>query len=167
MAATDVSADTHEVPEPPLSKWFTSWRFSVATLAVFGLLAVFCYGFARDMLLRSEGALFVVEPAIVEFSMPEGADPGEISVSLRSISNHRIRIVGASTSCTCLVPGNQFPLELGIGERRDIVFQVRVPASKRDGGTVGVARFFVEEKSPPVVVEFRLAKDTNSAAASR
>ena len=131
------------------------WGLRALLFAVSMTSVILLYGFVRGFLLRQNGVLYVAEPAIVKISSTVEGKVANATVNLRSISNRRVRIVGASTSCTCLVPGSQFPIELEPGESRGVHFKINLNDQIRQkGGTVGQATFFVEAESPPVTVQF-------------
>lgn len=150
----------------PLNKIYR-WVLYALSLAVSIAAAVLLYGFVRDILLRQSGLLYVAEPAIVKVPAPIEGNVASVDVKLRSISDKPVRIVGASTSCSCLVPGSQFPIELGPGESHSVRFRINVDERTRQkGGTIGQAIFLVEAASPPVMVQFVEDAIPRQAAAS-
>lgn len=143
------------------------WRLPLVSILISAALAGAFYGVARDSLLQQSGVLIVAEPAVVEFRAPDDCNVVDVRVTLRNIAGSLLRLVGVSTSCSCLVPVSQFPLILAPGEKRVIHFQVEIDDEIRTrGGTMGRAEFLVEVGSPPIVVEFSLLPGSDSTAAS-
>jgi hypothetical protein len=130
-------------------KWLPAYMCSSAVLLG---VAAFNYQPIRDTLLRWEGWL-VVPVAERIIALPCNPSKAVATVSMRNLSADSIRIVGASTSCSCIAATNAYPATIESCKLGSITFELFVPEGATEGDLLGSARFFIESesRSPQVV----------------
>lgn len=109
----------------------------------------------RDALLRLDGRLIVPEEARVS-ARSTTQDSATATVTLRNLTAEPIRIVGASTTCSCIAATRSFPVMLEPHDTISIHFELTVPEDAKPGDPLGSARFFTESRSRVPQVEFLL-----------
>ena len=88
-------------------------------------------------------------------------DAGSLSmypVQIKNVSARDVRVVGAQSSCSCVIPGNCFPFKIMSGERRSVPFEVRVSERSVPGQLLANVDFLFEtaENATSARVVFRL-----------
>ncbi len=107
---------------------------------------------ARDTLLRWEGNLIVpVTNRVV--ALRRTPRQAVATVVLRNLTAEPIRVVGASTTCSCIATKNAFPVTIEPRNQQTVTFDLVVPDHATEGDRLGGAKVFTESesRSPQVV----------------
>ena len=140
---------------------FTSRRRLLGTACAVAVLAGFVSVVplsARDAILRWNGNL-VVPVDVRVLALPKTDNYAAATVTLRNLTANPIRVVGASTTCSCIAATNAFPVTLGPYRKESFNFELAVPKDTRKGDQLGSARFFTESESKAPQVEFALGSN--------
>jgi hypothetical protein len=124
------------------------------TLAVSVAVAYVLYGTIQHFLLSQSGYLVVTEPETITFSAPRDAEFVDVPARLRNISGKRVRIVGASSSCTCLTLDDRLPLALEPFGTCEVHFRIRIVKGQEKAAAISTSTLFVEA-GVPVTISFR------------
>lgn len=136
------------------------WTFGVASMLSVALgLAGGMRQPIHDALLRLDGRLVVPEEARVA-ARSTTQDSAAATVTLRNLTARPIRVVGASTTCSCIAATRSFPAMLEPHDTLSIHFELTVPKHAKPGDPLGSARFFTESTSRVPHVEFLLGSGT-------
>jgi hypothetical protein len=130
----------------------------MACLLVAGLLLIFSGFSVNDLLLRLRGTLVIAESQTVFVPQDRADGTAAHKVILRSLSNEPIRLVGATSSCSCVSSGTRFPITLEPLQRQILEYSVHLPERANAGDLLAKIKFFVEADSSPLIVEFRVGE---------
>ena len=148
--------DTQHVPASP-SRCTSRERLlgsACAIAVVLGLLSVVALPL-HDAFLRWDRHLVV--PVVGRLRAVRGTDnSATATVTLRNLTARPIRVVGASTTCSCIAATNAFPVTLEPYSTISIKFELEVPNETKADDQLGSARFFTESESRVPQVEFVL-----------
>lgn len=106
--------------------FFVSIAFS---LAIFGLGVVAQYGTPGRFLAAMRNEPLVVRPTSLNFGSDFGNSIVERPVEIENRSNQVIRIIGATSDCSC-ASTSALPLEIAPGETRSVMIILRFPPNR-------------------------------------
>jgi hypothetical protein len=89
-----------------------------------------------------------------------------VGVVARNTCDHRVRIIGASTSCTCTLLASDLPISLDPGSQATILFRIHVGAAGPDGNFTRAVLLLVDSGNaiPPFKLSVRPLTEGNTHA---
>ena len=145
---------------PPMIPW--TWNrylpgITGVTLAIAGCAAWSLINFGSLHLgwLYANGVRVTIAPRVV--TVPDGkpGDAREAVFVLRNLSNRPVRIVGATTNCTCLLPGDKLPLTVSPGGTTSL--HVALDIRKVKGGRIEQALLYLTDHPSAPRLKVRIA----------
>jgi hypothetical protein len=121
--------------------------------AVCAILLLYSFSFSspvRAYYYRMLGFVIVPDAFSRIVAIPE-SDAGEVTFSWTNVSDKRVSILGANTTCGCMTP-LALPVELGPGDTSDVVFKVVKKSRDASGWQIERARFYFDLHTAPVVL---------------
>jgi len=103
-----------------------AWVGFAASLIVLTIVvaAIATFGPLRSAVAFAQGNTVLVANPQIDLGALYPGETYTATFDVRNVTPQRISILGAQTSCGCLA--TEVPVELGVNERRDLVFAVSV-----------------------------------------
>lgn len=115
---------------------------SVLLLLVLFVCSLCAFGNPSNTLRYLAGQNYVIRPDTVNMGLGPCGEPRLATVTVRNLSFSPIRIVGASTSCRCLI-ADDMPIEIEAFSQKTVKFTMRVDSP--GVSTEQTARLYVDE----------------------
>lgn len=131
----------------------------VLPFVVTALIFAYAYPYLSNQLLRQEGYSVAISEPVQHLNSCRVGEPVTAGFAVQNIGDTTVTIYGAETHCGCASVTN-LPLEIPVGERRIVEFQVN-PRSDLGRLFAQEARLFTDPASPPLVLRMvvRMAPD--------
>jgi hypothetical protein len=130
---------------------------AVLAIAILGGLAsaaLIRYGSLTIAIQRLKGEILVVDRPVVAMS---GVRPGsrvDLRYSITNVADHPVRLLGASTSCSCTMVEN-LPIVLAPSETRTL--SATVSTSEDDRGLDGSIHLYMDDTlSPEIIIGYKV-----------
>ena len=131
-------------------------------------VCVLSYGWVRDAVLRNEGVVLVLDQPHLTISQFDARGVADVTVKMRNITSTSVRIVGASSTCSCVIATDTFPFDLPAGQSHQVSLQAKLTDQLQpNGGVAARIRFFVETPCSPVILTIKTLAGLSASNALR